>query len=328
MSSPWRRLTIRCAVVLPLAASPLTAQQVVDTAFSPALRAAPTFAAGKGPLVLVDEAHNNFHTAGGRYRPFAKLLQADGFVVRPSTAAFDSATLAGARVLVIANAVATQNRAGKDWRLPSYSAFTPAEVAAVAAWVGRGGSLLLIADHMPFAGAADTLARAVGVVFANGFAFPPPRPGATGNDPRIVFRRGGDLVRHPVIDGRSAAERIDSIVSFTGSAFRLLGDDRSAELMRLPRGTRVLMPAVAWQFTDSTAQLAGDGMLQGAAFQSGGGRVAVFGEAAMFSAQVTGPRREPMGMNAPAATQNAQFVLNVMHWLSGRTGARSGGASH
>jgi hypothetical protein len=40
----------------------------------------------------------------------------------------------------------------------------------------------------------------------------------------------------------------------------------------------------------------------------------------MFSAQVTGPERRPMGMNAPGAEQNSQFVLNVMHWLSGLIG--------
>jgi hypothetical protein len=37
----------------------------------------------------------------------------------------------------------------------------------------------------------------------------------------------------------------------------------------------------------------------------------------MFSAQVAGPQRNPMGMNHPSAPQNAQFLLNVMHWLSG-----------
>ena len=46
------------------------------------------------------------------------------------------------------------------------------------------------------------------------------------------------------------------------------------------------------------------------------GRVAVFGEAAMFSAQVTGPNRSTMGMNAPVAAQNAPFLLNVMRWLA------------
>jgi len=49
----------------------------------------------------------------------------------------------------------------------------------------------------------------------------------------------------------------------------------------------------------------------------GKGRVAVFGEAAMFSAQLAGPNKAPMGMNAPIAAQNPQFLLNVMHWLSG-----------
>ena len=47
----------------------------------------------------------------------------------------------------------------------------------------------------------------------------------------------------------------------------------------------------------------------------GSGRAAFFGEAAMFSAQLSD--KQPMGMNAPMAEQNFQFVLNVMHWLSG-----------
>jgi hypothetical protein len=52
----------------------------------------------------------------------------------------------------------------------------------------------------------------------------------------------------------------------------------------------------------------------------GKGRVAAFGEAAMFSAQVAGQARRPMGFNNPEAAQNAQFVINVMHWLTGLLG--------
>ena len=39
----------------------------------------------------------------------------------------------------------------------------------------------------------------------------------------------------------------------------------------------------------------------------------------MFSAQeyITKDERVLMGMNRPDATQNPQFLLNVMHWLSG-----------
>ena len=60
-------------------------------------------------------------------------------------------------------------------------------------------------------------------------------------------------------------------------------------------------------------------MLQGAVLEQGRGRVAVFGEAAMFSAQVSGPSRRPMGMNAPHAGENPRFLLNLMHWLAERS---------
>ena len=46
--------------------------------------------------------------------------------------------------------------------------------------------------------------------------------------------------------------------------------------------------------------------------------VVLLGEAAMLSAQRAGPEAAPMGMNAPGAEQNAQFALNVLHWLAGR----------
>jgi hypothetical protein len=58
-------------------------------------------------------------------------------------------------------------------------------------------------------------------------------------------------------------------------------------------------------------------MLQGVALGVGSGRVAMFGEAAMFTAQRSGPEGRPMGMNHPDAPHNAQFVLNVLRWLSG-----------
>jgi hypothetical protein len=88
--------------------------------------------------------------------------------------------------------------------------------------------------------------------------------------------------------------------------------------------------------TDETPRIPVGGWYQGAAIRFGKGRVAVFGEAAMFSAQLAGPNRGPMGMNAPVAARNPQFLLNVMHWLSGTlespkkrgySGVRSGATS-
>ena len=78
------------------------------------------------------------------------------------------------------------------------------------------------------------------------------------------------------------------------------------------------MPKVFGEaITNNTAKTAIGGWLQGATLRAGKGRVAVFGEAAMFSAQLAGPNKTPMGMNAPNAKQNPQFLLNVLHWLSG-----------
>jgi hypothetical protein len=57
-------------------------------------------------------------------------------------------------------------------------------------------------------------------------------------------------------------------------------------------------------------------MLQGAVLDVGRGRVAAFGEAGMFTAQVSEGNGEQVGMNHPQASHNAQFVLNVLHWLA------------
>src|SRR5579871_1259318 len=75
-------------------------RQVLDTEFTAPLRGPAAFPRGEGPVVWIDEAHHNFHTAGGRYRPFARLLEADGFQVRANRAVLDRATLEQARVLV------------------------------------------------------------------------------------------------------------------------------------------------------------------------------------------------------------------------------------
>src|SRR5262245_30118785 len=75
-----RKRTLLTLIALSAATSIGSAQQVPDLTYKPPLPR-PAYEAGKGPRVAIDEAHHNFHTAGGRYKPFADLLRRDGYRV-------------------------------------------------------------------------------------------------------------------------------------------------------------------------------------------------------------------------------------------------------
>lgn len=290
---------------------PASAQQVADSAFAPLL-GAPAWDAGAGPRVALDEAHHNFHTLDGRYLTFGGVLARDGFDVVGLRQPFSEAALEGIDVLAIANALHEGNAPpGGEWALPTLSAFTPQEVRAVRRWVESGGALLLIADHMPFAGAAEDLAAAFGFRLLNGFAYAGD-PSAGGP---IVFRRDdGSLAPHPVTRGASEATRVDSVATFTGEAFRI--PPGAVSLLTLPEGAVSLNPDTAWVFDEGTHRTDISGWSQGAVVEVGRGRVAVFGEAAMFSAQLAGPQRAPMGMNSPVAAHNPRLLVNLVRWLA------------
>ena len=138
-----------------------------------------------------------------------------------------------------------------------------------------------------------------------------------GSSAPTLFRPAdGTLPAHPIRDGLGATERVTQVRSFTGQAFQWKSPGVQPVLV-LPANYIQLEPRIAWQFDSTTKQSPVGGWLQGATLKLGRGRVAMFGEAAMFSAQVAGPNRNPMGMNAPMAEQNPRFVLNTLHWLTG-----------
>ena len=310
-------------VLFPVLAGSVQGQQRTALDFEPTVGAA-AYLRGDGPIVLIDEGHHNFHTLGlttdyddahqqvtflGRYVPFAELLRRDGYVVRSLRSPFRRAALADAQVLVIANALAEANVDEKycdcNWSLPNPSAFSDDEIEVIVTWVREGGALLLIADHQPWPAAAATLAEQFGLLFYNG------------STDRLQFRREiGSLQDHPITQGRGLTEQINFVLTFGGQAFRFAGDITGDPLLIIPPNTTL---ALHWDpcldLTDKVPRIRADGMLQGAAVPFGAGRVAAFGEAAMFTAQVD--EDGPMGMNHPEAPQNAQFVLNVLHWLTG-----------
>ncbi len=308
----FRKSTLLVAVAAAglTAAASGSAQQVADTAFDTSV-ARPAFRTGAGPRLLVDEAHHNFHTVGGRYQTFAAVARADGYRVDANRAAFTAESLAGVGILVIANA-------GTDslssWDLPTRSAFTAAEIDAVEQWVRGGGALLVIADHMPAAGSMAALAERFGVMFTNGYTAQPRPAGYPGD---LFVRGSGTLLEHPITRGRETKERVDSIVTFTGQGFQVVGAQVATLLRFGDSAYTKLPPRAGIGFDSTTPEVYSGRWAHAATIKVGRGRVAMFGEAAMFSAQRAGPAGQPMGMNHPHARANKQLLLNTFHWLSG-----------
>jgi hypothetical protein len=313
------RLIAALAATCWLAAAPAVAQQVADSNFD-ARVTKPAYAASR-PRVLFDEAHHNFHTSAGRYKPFATLIANDGYRVTANQAPFTRPLLDGHQVLVIANA------AGEGWDSESAivrSAFMSDECDAVRDWVRAGGALLLIADHAPFGASAEVLAQRFGVSMSKGYTVDSTHADPeSGNPGCIVFsRENGLLADHAITRGRDSTERVARVITFTGQslkgppdgvAFLKLGD----QARDLP--LRTFASARTWTAALNEA-LPAAGRTQGIAFTFGKGRVVVLGEAAMLSAQLLrgsgGGATIRMGMNRPGI-DNRQLALNIMHWLSG-----------
>lgn len=288
------------------------AQQLPDYEYQPVLEK-PAYTAGQGPLILVDQGHANFHTTSGRYHAFSTLLRADGYLVKGETAKLSARTLKAARILVIANAISGEKE--KDWTNPIPPAFTQQEEELLVDWVAGGGRLLLIADHMPFPAATERLAARFGYRFHNGFAgyrqdslFPGQK-----RELDLFSLKEGTLARHRITEGRNPSETVETVATFTGQAFEIPAE--ASSLITLPDGYIVLLPDTAWKFGTHVPVLQAKGFSQGAVRSFGQGRVAVFGEAAMFSSQLKGPDKIRFGFTAPEARDNQQFLLNIIHWL-------------
>lgn len=286
--------------------SVLIAQQIPDTSFNPGITS-PTYTKGEGPVVFIDEGHYNFHTKDGRYTSFARLLERDGYQVLAFKGEFTKEKLIQAKILVISNALHAKNE--ENWFKPVYSAFTQEEIQILSSWVKAGGSLWLIADHMPLAGAAIDLGKAFDFDFTDGFVMDTTKEG---RGPDLFRLEDKTLVESSITRGREG-ETVTAVASFTGQAFQLPTDAKA--ILTLDKRYVNLLPDTAWVFSERTHRQGVEGWSQGAYKKFGKGRVVAFGEAAMFSAQLAGPNKVPMGMNHPLAKQNYQLLLNIIHWL-------------
>lgn len=277
----------------------VTAQQAPDTLFSFEINS-PKYTEGAGSKICIDSSQNNFHTKEGRFAPFSKLLKRDGYQLEdiPNYSKLESCS-----ILVISNPIHEKNLG--NWIRPIYSSFNEDEIEDIQNWIMVGGSLFLIADHMPFAGAANDLAKAFGFEFSDGFARIIKDP----NLPDVFSKENGRLNDH------SITLNISAITSFTGSAFTY--PKEATPILKFKKGDFSLEPDTAWRFNENTPRIELEDYAQGALLQYGEGKVAVFGEAAMFTAQtVTNQQGEfKVGFNSQFAPNNVQFLLNLVHWL-------------
>jgi len=282
-------------------------QQVADTLYNPKIQTT-AYEYGTGPTVFIDEGHHNFHTKNGRYKAFSNLLERDGYNVEAYKGKFNENDLSKGKILVISNALNEINVA--DWVLPNPSAFSKSEIEAVKNWVDSGGRLFLIADHMPMAGAAEDLAKEFGFEFTNGFVFDTINKG-----PAYFNLKENTLAESNITKGRNTFESVTQIATFTGQAFKIPED--ATPILTFSKNYVNMLPETAWVFNEKTTRYNVEGWSQGAYKKYGKGRVVVFGEAAMFSAQLAGPKKRKMGMNNKVAGENYQLLLNIIHWLDG-----------
>jgi len=266
------------------------------------------------PRVLFDEAHNNADTSVGRYKPFTELILSDGCKVVSGKQAFSKKALKGYTVLVIANA------SGPNGHMEA-SAFTQEECDAVRDWVTSGGALLLITDHAPFGTAIGELSKRFGVDVTIGYTIDKVHFNKGSDDQtELVFsREDGLLGEHPITNGRGANERINRVITFSGTSLK--GPNNSVAFLKLSDTAFDVVPPeakptrAAEEPLPEHKPLSAAGRAQGIALEFGKGRVVVLGEAAMLTAQTT-RQGVPFGMNVPGI-DNRQLALNIMHWLSG-----------
>ena len=268
------------------------AQQVGDPNFDTRV-AQPAFVR-RHPRLLFDEGHHNVHKSATTYKAFVDLLANDGFSIETNSRELTREILAPYQVLVIAGALGAPLEDEARAKAP---AFTAAEIAAVRAWVRRGGGLLLLTDHEPVSSAEAGMARAFGVepggqvVVDEAHRFEGYYPSNIAATPA-----NGLLAAHALTAGVSRA------VVFGGQS------------LQFPRKATILVRLGPGAKNQDGGAIAGNG--QAGALRLGRGRVVITGDMGMLSAQLFTENgvTSPWGMNVPGI-DNRQLVLNIGRWL-------------
>jgi hypothetical protein len=302
--------TMLCLMLL--AVWPANAQrQLPDSGFSFS-NDNPAYARGDGPRIMLSTT-NSRYVEQGALDPFAALAQSDGFVVQRQEGPLIDALAGFDGILVIANPFLTNFARYPAMEPPS--AFSATEIATIRAWVENGGKLLLLADHAPFGGGSSELAAAFGFTFLNGHAVDAEQAALNYQRVNIEFTPEHGLnTSHPIADGSTGREAVRRFFSFGGQAF--IPADGAEILLTIPEGWDAVFTYRLRDELKTAPRIDASGMAQGAAMEYGEGRLAIFGEAGGFTAQIIDGSLK-FGMNTAEGSDNPEFILATLRWLAG-----------
>ena len=310
----WRPVALAaivlCFALLPGAGIAFAQRQLPDLDFAFA-NADPAYEAASGPVIAVSTLNSPL-VQRGDYDPLIKLAGTDGFRAARKDGTLSEVLAGKPDILVIINAY-----------LPSYanfpamdppSAFSADDIEAVHKWVDGGGSLLILADHAPFGGGSSKLAALFGFTFLNGHVAEDRSAAAGFVHVDIDFTPENGLnTDHPITNGGMGRKPISHFFAFGGQGF--IPPDGATTLLRIPNGWSAIFSYAIERELRSAPRIDAGGMSQGAVMNFGKGRVAVFGEAGGFSAQIV-DRVDRFGFNSALGKDNPDFVLSVLRWLA------------
>lgn len=284
-----------------------------------------TDSTGEPPTILIDVAHYNLVDIVDSHTSW---LENEGFTVRILRHPFDHESLDGVDIILIESPLARRNSVTRPWteekfdlawQPPFPSAFSADEISTLHTWVTSGGGLGIIFDHMPVSNAVDEMATAFGVTVSNGFAFDERMLRwesdslSIGEAGSVVFRRiDHTLADHPITDGRSIVERVDSAALGGGAAFLL--PPEGLPLLTLGESFVSLRPEIPWLFQEDTPRHSIGAWLQGGTLRVGRGRLAIFSDLGILATHDEVAAQDPPWNGSQL--QNPQLFLNTIRWLS------------
>jgi hypothetical protein len=303
-------LALLVALCCIFAAAPADAQrQLPDNDFS-FRNDSPAYPAGTGPRIVFVTANSKF-VLRGAFDPLARLAETDGFRVSRQDGSIEQA-LSGADILVIANPFLDTYRDFPAMTPPS--AFSADEIEAIRRFVEGGGALLLLADHAPLGGGSSDLAKAFGFEFLNGHTAEAAAAGVGDRRVMILFAPdNGLLASHPIANGSTGRQKVLRFQAFGGQSF--IPPAEAANLLTIPQGWIAIFTYRLEAELATAPRIDASGMSQGAVMDYGKGRLAVFGEAGGFSAQVI-DGIDKFGFNTPEGAANPEFILATLRWLA------------